>query len=86
VTVAAPGPPRYHPDPEINTEIIAAALAGEIADLAAGYPPKYWRCPDCGNGHKRGHFMTIGVHRCLGCGYVGDGGTMHTHDADGRLV
>ena len=45
-----------------------------------------WRCPDCGNGHKRGHFQTIGVHRCMGCGYVDDGGTMHTHDAEGRLA
>lgn len=76
----------YHPDPAINAEIIQAALEGERADLAAGYAPKFWRCPDCGSGHKRGHFMTIGVHRCLGCGYVGDGGTMHTKDTEGRLI
>lgn len=76
----------YHPDPEINAEIIEQARINEIADLAAGYPPKFWRCPECGSGHKRGHFMVIGVHRCLRCGYVGDGGTMHTHDAEGRLV
>jgi rubredoxin len=76
----------YHPDPEINEEIVADALAGEIADVAAGYPPKFWRCPDCGRGHKRGHFLTVGIHRCMGCGYMWTGGTIHTHGADGRLV
>lgn len=75
----------YHPDPEINAEIVQAALEAERADLAAGYPPKFWRC-ECGAGHRRGHFQTIGVHRCMRCGYVGASGTMHTHDADGRLV
>lgn len=69
----------YHPDPEINAEVIADAIAGEIADLAAGYPPKRWVCP-CGASHSRGHFMTIGVHRCLKCGYVGEGGVMLTED------
>ena len=76
----------YHPDPEINEEVIAAALEGERIDLAAGYNPRYWYCPDCASGHERGHFMTIGIHRCLGCGYVGAGGTMHTHDPAGNLV
>ena len=76
-------PSVYHPDPEINAEIIEAARQAEIIDLAAGYPPRFWRCPDCGAGHKRGHFQVIGVHRCLGCGYVGDGGTVHTHDGQG---
>jgi len=75
----------YHPDVEINEGIIAEALAGEIVDLAAGYAPKFWRC-QCGAGHSRGHFQAIGVHRCLRCGYVGTGDTMHTHDAEGRLV
>jgi rubredoxin len=77
---------NYHPDPEINAEIIAESLESERIDLAAGYLPRFWRCPDCGAGHGRGHFQVIGVHRCLGCGYVGEGGTMHTEDADGRLV
>ena len=36
------------------------------------------RCPECGASHGRGHFQVIGVHRCLGCGYVGDGGVMAT--------
>ena len=80
------GPFVYHDDPSINAEIVEGALQGEIADLAAGYPPKFWRCPDCGAGHGRGHFQVIGVHRCLGCGYVGEGGTMHTHDAKGRTL
>jgi hypothetical protein len=65
----------YHPDPEINAEIAQTALEAEQADLAAGYPPRPWLC-DCGASHSRGHFMTVGVHRCLGCGYVGPGGVM----------
>ena len=66
----------YHPDPVIDAEIRADALAAEQADLTIGYPPRRWECPDCGASHGRGHFMTIGVHRCLGCGYVGVGGVM----------
>lgn len=69
----------YHPDPAINAEIQADALDAEKADLAAGYPPRWWLCPSCGASHHRGHFMSIGVHRCLGCGYVGPGGRMHTN-------
>lgn len=65
----------YHDDPEINAEIAADALAAERADLAAGYPPRRWRCP-CGVEHSRGHFETVGIHRCLACGYVGPGGVM----------
>ena len=68
-------PTCYHPDPEINAEIIADALEGERADLAAGYPPRRWRCV-CGAEHARGHFGSIGVHRCLACGYTGAGGVM----------
>lgn len=75
----------YHEDPEIDAEIRAEALESERIDLAAGYPPRFWRCP-CGRGHSRGHFQAIGIHRCLGCGYVGDRGTTHIHDAEGRLV
>jgi rubredoxin len=67
---------RYHPDPEIDAEVAAEVLESERADLAAGYPPRRWKCPDCGAEHGRGHFMTIGTHRCLGCGYVGAGGVM----------
>lgn len=66
----------YHPDPEINAEIVAQALVAEQADLAAGYPPRWFRC-DCGAAHNRGHFQVIGVHRCMACGYVGTGGTTH---------
>lgn len=50
-------------------------LAAEVADLAAGYPPRRWRCP-CGREHSRGHVGAIGVHRCLWCGYMGSGGEM----------
>ena len=76
---------RYHPDPEVNEELVALALENERVDLAAGFPPKFWRC-ECGAGHSRGHFQIVGVHRCMWCGYVGTGGTMHTHDAKGRLI
>ena len=66
----------YHPDPEINAEIAQEALEAELVDLRAGYPPRHWTCPQCERSHGRGHFLTIGVHRCLNCGYVGDGGVM----------
>jgi hypothetical protein len=65
----------YHPDPEINAAVTADAAAAECAGLAAGYPPRRWRCT-CGAAHSRGHFGAIGVHRCLSCGYVGTGGVM----------
>jgi hypothetical protein len=65
----------YHPDPEINAEVAAEALEAERADLAAGYPPRRWQC-DCGASHGRGHFMVLGNHRCLACGYAGRGGVM----------
>ena len=67
---------QYHPDPEINAGIAADALDAERADLAAGFPPRRWQCPDCGASHGRGHFGVIGNHRCLGCGYAGPGGVM----------
>lgn len=66
---------KYHPDPEINEGVAADALEAEQADLAAGYSPRRWEC-ECGASHARGHFQSIGVHRCLGCGYVGTGGRM----------
>lgn len=66
----------YHPDPEINTGVAADVLTAEVADLRAGYAPRRWKCPDCGRIHGRGHFMAIGTHRCLHCGYVGSGGVM----------
>lgn len=69
----------YHPDPSINAEITADALAAEIADLEAGYMPKRWICP-CGASHRRGHFGVIGSHRCLRCGYAGPDGVMVTED------
>ena len=65
----------YHPDPEVNAEVVADALLAERADLAAGYSPRRWRCP-CGAEHGRGHFLSLGAHRCLACGYVGDQGVM----------
>jgi hypothetical protein len=75
----------YHPDPEINAEIAVEALAAEVADLAAGYAPRAWICP-CGASHSRGHFLTIGQHRCLSCGYVGTDGVMRTLGAADRPV
>lgn len=68
-------PVQYHPDPEINAGIVADALAAELADLKAGYPPRWWICP-CGASHRRGFFMAVGVHRCLKCGYVGELGVL----------
>jgi hypothetical protein len=65
----------YHPDPVINAEVAADALEAEVADLAAGYPPRRWRC-ECGAEHERGFFQSPGIHRCLACGYVGSGGIM----------
>lgn len=66
----------YHPDPEINAGVIIDAIEAERTDLAAGYPPRRWRCPDCKTEHSRGHFRAIGVHRCLACGYAGTAGVM----------
>ena len=66
----------YHPDAEINAGVAADALDAERYDLSVGFPPSPWLCPECGAGHDRGHFQTVGVHRCLGCGYVGTGGVM----------
>jgi hypothetical protein len=74
-----PGPPckrpAYHPDPATNEEVAATVLEAERADLAAGFLPRRWRC-SCGAEHDRGHFLTIGQHRCLSCGYMGSGGAM----------
>jgi hypothetical protein len=66
---------EYHPDPEINAEVAQQALDAEKLDLAVGYPPRRWIC-ECGASHSRGHFGFIGNHRCLRCGYAGDGGVM----------
>jgi hypothetical protein len=65
----------YHPDPVINAGVALEVAQAEAADLAAGYPPRRWVCP-CGKAHSRGHFLAIGQHRCLSCGYVGAGGVM----------
>lgn len=65
----------YHPDAEIAAECHEQAVEAEATDVAAGYAPRGWRC-DCGAEHSRGHFLTVGVHRCLACGYVGTGGTL----------
>jgi hypothetical protein len=74
----------YHPNPEINAQIEKDTLAAEIADLNAGYPPRRWICL-CGASHQRGHFMTVGVHRCLKCGYMGEGGVMVDPLEPGRM-
>jgi hypothetical protein len=76
----------YHPDPAINAEVEADALIAERFDLAHGYPPRWWVCPECGASHKRGHFMSIGVHRCLLCGYSGPRGRMHTNPPKKELA
>src|SRR5712672_19406 len=65
----------WHPDPAIAAEVEADARAAEAIDVAAGYPPRPWTC-DCGASHQRGHYLTIGTHRCLACGYVGPGGAL----------
>jgi len=72
----------YHPDPEINADIIQEVKKAEEVDLAAGYPPSPWMCPVCSTTHKRGHFGVIGAHRCLKCGYAGSDGVML--DGDNR--
>lgn len=64
---------KYHPDAEINEGVAADAHEGEQANLAAGLDPTPWEC-ECGAAHARGHFQSIGAHRCLRCGYVGPGG------------
>jgi hypothetical protein len=61
--------------PILARELAADTLDAECADLAAGYPPRRWQC-DCGAEHGRGFFLAVGVHRCLGCGYVGTDGVM----------
>jgi hypothetical protein len=66
---------QYHPDKAINDEVKRDVIAAEVFDLSIGYPASWWRCP-CGASHNRGHFQSIGVHRCLRCGYVGDDGIM----------
>ncbi len=66
---------QYNPDPIINAEVAADALEAERFDLSVGYAPRRWTC-ECGASHDRGHFQTIGVHRCLVCGYVGPDGVM----------
>lgn len=76
-----PEPPMpiqpYHPDPEINAEITAEMSEAEHFDLSAGLPARWWHCPECGASHQRG-FLPVGTnsHRCLKCGYVGNGGVL----------
>lgn len=65
---------RYHPDPEVNDGIAADVLAGEEANLRAGFPPSPWEC-ECGAQHNRGH-TTLGVHRCMRCGEHKTGGRL----------
>lgn len=69
----------YHPDPVVDAQIRADALAGELRDLEVGYPARWWRCPQCQATHRRGFFLGFGQHRCLRCGYVGERGTIHTN-------
>ena len=71
----------YHPDPEIDAGVRADALEAEMFDLSVGYPARWWVCPTCEKAHRNGFTNgAFGVHRCLWCGYVGDGGTMHIND------
>lgn len=67
----------YHPDPEINAGISQQALEAERYDLSIGYPSRWWVCPGCNKSHNRWHFEAVGIYRCLTCGYVVAGGTMH---------
>ncbi len=76
------GPVVYHPDPEINKGCILDAIEAERIDLSIGYPPRRWTCPQCRNSHSRGHFLSIGQHRCLHCGYVGTEGVMWDPQSD----
>lgn len=70
-----------HADPAIDAEIRADGLDAERFDLSVGYPARWWVCPDCAKPHRRGHHNgAIGSHRCMECGYVGDGGTTHIND------
>lgn len=70
-------PVAYHPDPEINAAFAAEAAENERLNVGIGYPPSRWMCPDCGRSHARGFFPLGSVsHRCLGCGYLGDGGVL----------
>lgn len=62
------------PEPIVSADV-ARDAAAELADMAAGIPPRRWRCPMCGATHDRGHFV-IGGHRCLDCRYVGAGGDL----------
>jgi hypothetical protein len=64
---------RYHPDDEIDAGVTADAHEAEQANLAAGFLPSPWEC-ECGAAHARGPIEGGAVHRCLNCGYVGEGG------------
>lgn len=67
----------YHPDPEINAEVVRDAADAERSDVRSGYPPRRWMCPDCGASHERGFFpLGTDAHRCLRCGYLGVGGVL----------
>lgn len=67
---------EYHPDNEINAEVLQETTESELADLAAGYNPRWWECPQCSASHQRGYFGSAPNHRCLNCGYVGNRGVM----------
>jgi hypothetical protein len=66
----------YHPDPEINAVIALDAINAEVLDLRAGLPPRAWRCPSCESEHSRGPLTNGRQHRCLRCGYIGEGGRL----------
>jgi len=68
------GTTTYHPDAEINADVCHDAAAGELHDIAAGFPARRWRCK-CGTEHSRG-IQPSGEHRCLSCGYIGFEGVM----------
>lgn len=56
----------YHPDPDIDAEILAEAALGARADLSAGL--RCHCCPRCGWTHGRGWFDGVDTYRCLRCG------------------
>ena len=70
----------YNPDPAIDAGLRRKANEAEAFDLSIGYPPRLWTCPCCSAAHSRGHFGSIGVHRCLRCGYSGDRGVLSLPD------
>ena len=73
----------FHPDPAILAELELEARIAEAFDVTAGYQPRRWTC-QCGAAHARGHFPYVGSHRCMRCGYVGEGGSLLESSVGGQ--